>query len=116
MNDINRFNNLCDKLKHLHRRSYRVPLPKPLPIKLDELRNHSNILEDVWILPQDKIPRWVEDSSIRKGIRAMLRQDQVVVERRRLGAERDNMTAWFGRELSAIRVASVIPECTSCLS
>jgi hypothetical protein len=70
-------------------------------------------MEDVWITPSpQEIPRWLDDPDVREGIRAMLKVDRCLEERRRLGNEADNMCRWFGRELEAIEVAILQPSST----
>jgi hypothetical protein len=58
-------------------------------------------------------PRWLTDVDVRKGIRAMLKSDRCLEERRRLGLEADNLCCWFGRELAAIELALRLPASTS---
>jgi hypothetical protein len=67
-------------------------------------------MEDVWITPSlGDVPRWLEDADVREGIRAMLRLDRCLEERRRLGYEADNLCRWFGRELHAVELALASP-------
>ena len=57
-------------------------------------------MEDVWISrTPGTLPRWLEDSDVREGIRAMLKIDQCREEHLRLGIEADNLCHGFGREL-----------------
>jgi len=110
MNAIKKFNGYCARLEELYDPAYKTPLPLPLPTKLANLREDSNLMEDVWITPaSDDPPRWLEDADVRSGIRAMLKVDRCLEERRRLGCEADNLCRWFGRELSAIELALRTP-------
>jgi hypothetical protein len=67
-------------------------------------------MEDVWVTSTiGPGPRWLTDVNVRKGIRAMLKSDRCLEERRRLGLEADNLCAWFGRQLAAITLALKLP-------
>ena len=62
------FNAYCEQLEALHDPAWSIPLPTPLPTKLDDLRNHQLLMEDIWIsLAIGKIPRWVEDQDVETG-------------------------------------------------
>lgn len=90
-----------------------IPVPQPLPTDLTQLRNsNSDLMEDVWTSPlPDKKVRWLEEPKVREGIRAMLKQQRCLEERRRLGGEADNLCRWFGEELCAVELALRRPEC-----
>lgn len=106
MNAIKKFNLYCATLEELYNPISNIPLPLPLPTKLADLRDNSSLMEDVWIIPSKTTPQpWLEDVDVRMGIRAMLKADRCLEERRRLGREADNLCRWFGRELSAIELA-----------
>ncbi|KII84489.1 hypothetical protein PLICRDRAFT_117716 [Plicaturopsis crispa FD-325 SS-3] len=106
MTAIRKFNMYCERLEELHQAEWSIPLPQPLPTKLADLRDGSNLMEDVWISPSEGLtPRWLEDADVRDGIRAMLKLDRCLEERRRLGFEADNLCRWFGRELAAVELA-----------
>ena len=64
-------------------------------------------MEDIWITPTTEGPPalWLEDRDVRTGIQAMLKVDQCLEERHRLGWEADNLCQWFGRELAAVELA-----------
>ena len=63
-------------------------------------------MEDVWVQPTNgETPLWLTDVDVRKGIRAMLKQDRWLEERRRLGMEADNLVRWLGNELAAVELA-----------
>lgn len=106
MNAIRKFNGYCATLEALYKPQWGIPLPDPLPTQLAPLRDASHLMEDVWISPKaGELPRWLEDVDVRDGIRAMLKVDRCLEERRRLGMEADNICRWFGRELCAIEQA-----------
>jgi len=110
MNAIKKFNRYCARLEELFDPAYTIAIPSPLPTKLADLRDNSSLMEDVWITPAESDPpRWLEDTDVRSGIRAMLKVDRCLEERRRLGWEADNLCRWFGRELSAIELALRTP-------
>ena len=111
MSAIRKFNAYCEQLEALHDPMWSIPLPTPLPTKLDDLRNHQLLMEDIWISPAiGEIPRWVEDQDVRDGIRAMLKRDRCLEEQRRLGVEADNLCRWYGNKLAAVELALRIPE------
>ena len=63
-------------------------------------------MEDVWIdQTMGPGPRWLTNVNVCKGIRAMLKSDRCLEERRRLGLEADNLCQWFGRQLGAVTLA-----------
>ncbi|KAI0373090.1 hypothetical protein BV20DRAFT_963601 [Pilatotrama ljubarskyi] len=93
---IRKFNRYCDTLEDLYKPEWSFPLPRHLPTELGALRDDSSLLVDVWTTPAAAtVPRWLEDSNIRKGIRAMLVKDRCLEERRRLGNEADNLCRWY---------------------
>ena len=105
---IRKFNKYCATLAELHKPEWGIPLP----VTLDSLRGNGStvLMEDVWISQTPgTLPRWLEDSDVREGIRAMLKIDRCREERLRLGIEADNLCRWFGRELSAVETALVLP-------
>lgn len=106
MSAIKRFNGYCEQLKSLHQQEWMIPLPQPLPTKLHELKDDSDLMEDVWIsASRQERPRWLENVEVRNGIQAVLKIDRCLEEQKRLGIEADNVCRWFGRELSAIELA-----------
>ncbi|KAJ2911476.1 hypothetical protein MD484_g8939, partial [Candolleomyces efflorescens] len=108
---IRRFNKYCDELKVLIDPKWGIPVPKPLPTTIHQLRETSHLMEDVWIEPSSgAIPRWLESLDVREGIRAMLKLDRCKEERVRLGRESDNMCRWFGREMKNAHIAWANPE------
>lgn len=111
MSTIRKFNAHCEQLEALYDPAWSVPLPTPLPTKLNNLRNHQLLMEDVWISPAvGTIPRWVEDQEVRDGIRAMLKQNRCLEEQRRLGIKADNLCRWYGAELGAVELALRTPD------
>ena len=112
---IRKFNRYCTRLAELHKPEWGIPLPTTLPTTLDELHGNGStiLMEDVWITQTPgALPRWLEDTNVREGIRAMLKVACCQEERIRIGAEADNLCRWFGRELSAVEAALVIPSST----
>ncbi|KAG0705805.1 hypothetical protein DFH29DRAFT_980739 [Suillus ampliporus] len=97
MTAIQKFNSYCERLDSLYNLSWGIPLPAPLPTKLTELHNDPRLMEDVWItLSVGEVPRWLEDSHIRDGIRALLKRDRCEEEQIRLSIEADNLCRFFG--------------------
>lgn len=114
---IHTFNRYCATLADLHEPSWAIPLPQTLPINLAELRDRSDLMEDVWISRrEEELPRWLADSNIRDGMRAMLKKDSCLWERRRLGREADSLCRWLGRELTAVELAIRSDKCKSTFS
>ncbi|KIM50844.1 hypothetical protein SCLCIDRAFT_33943 [Scleroderma citrinum Foug A] len=106
MSSIHKFNTYCERLAELYDASSGIPLPSPLPMKLTELWNNQSLLQDVWVTPSiGEVPRWLEDASVREGIRAILKSDCCLEEQCHLGMEADNMCRWFGHKLCAIELA-----------
>ncbi len=51
-------------------------LPLRLPTKLAELRDHSNLMEEVWVSTSEtKNQPWLDNPDVRAGIRAMIKLD-----------------------------------------
>lgn len=87
-----------------------MPLPQPLPTQLNALREDPHLMEDVWITPSvGAIPRWLDDTDVRRGIRAMLKRDRCQEELKRLEREAHNLSTFFGDELAAIERALASP-------
>ncbi|KAG1859382.1 hypothetical protein DFJ58DRAFT_840241 [Suillus subalutaceus] len=64
------------------------------------------LMEDVWITPSHgEVPWWLDDTSTRDGIRALLKRDRCREEQVRLGVEADNLCRFFGNELGALELA-----------
>lgn len=110
LNAIKKFNLYCETLEKLYDPQWGIPLPQPLPTELVAMRESPHLMEDVWITPSmTSVPRWLEDLDVRNGIRAMLKQERCLEERRRLGMESDNLCRWFGRELRTLQRAICTP-------
>jgi hypothetical protein len=110
---IRKFNTYCDLLAKLAaaESNTSIPLPQHLSSKLGILRTDPCLMEDVWIETRSgPSPRWLTDVNVREGIRAMLKKDRCLEERRRLGLEADNLCRWFGCEVAAVELASRLPE------
>ncbi|KAG2125361.1 uncharacterized protein EDB93DRAFT_1244054 [Suillus bovinus] len=96
---LRKFNGYCERLEELYEPGCGIPLPTPLPTKLNELRNDQTLMEDIWITPSaGEVPSWLDDQDVRDGIRAMLKRDRCIEEQ------------WFGDELAAIELALQLPE------
>jgi hypothetical protein len=60
----------------------------------------------VWITPSlGEVPRWLDDTSTRDGICALLKRDRCREEQVRLGVEADNLCHFFRNELGALELA-----------
>lgn len=106
MTAIRKFNSYCEQLESHYDISSGIPLPSPLPTKLVDLRVDPTLMEDVWITPSaGEVPRWLEDSEVRDGIRALLKRDRCHEEQLRLRTEADNLCRFFGAELAALELA-----------
>lgn len=107
VNLIKKFNQYCETLQLLHSdRTKHIPIPRPLPMELADLRNNSDLMEDVWISStSEPPPRWLVDSSVRKGIQSFLQLDRALEEEHRLRRESENLCQWFGNKLITIEVA-----------
>lgn len=113
MTAIRKFNSYCERLELLHDPTWNIPLPTPLPTKLAELRGDQTLMQDVWITPSiGEVPRWLEDSDIRDGIRALLKRDRCQEEQTRLVMEADNLCRFFWEELTALKLSLRLPEST----
>lgn len=112
---IQKFNEYCDELHNLAPPDCSIPIPQHLPTELNALRDieNSGLMEDVWITPcsDGRLPRWLEDINVRNGIRAMLRVDHCLDERKRLEREADNLCLWFGQRLTSIETALRLSQC-----
>lgn len=109
---IRTYNKYCAKLADLHNPSWLIPVPDPLPTNLAQLRDDSSLMEDVWIArTEQQVPRWLDDANVRDGIRALMKRDRCLEERRRLGLEGDSMCDQLGRELAEVELAIRMPQC-----
>ena len=110
MSAIHKFNSYCEQLKELYEQSWSIPLPNPLPTKLNDLRNDQLLMEDIWITPSvGEIPCWLDDKNVHAGIWAMHKCDRCLEERCRLGMEADNLCQWFGNEIAAVELTLRTP-------
>ncbi|EMD37963.1 hypothetical protein CERSUDRAFT_48433 [Gelatoporia subvermispora B] len=114
---IRKYNKYCATIEQLisnHIPKLAIPVPRPLSTDLTVLRESSDLFEDVWITtsPAAAKPKWLEDSDVRLGIRAMLKQDRCAEEEGRLRREANNLHRWFGLELAAIEVAMKLSDST----
>ncbi|KAJ7142115.1 hypothetical protein C8R43DRAFT_892278 [Mycena crocata] len=104
---IAKFNEYCANLEQLRPPGCQIPIPEPLSTQLNGLRNDPSLHEDVWITPSaGQIPRWVADSDVRDGIRAMHGSDRCKEEAVRLNLERTNMGNWLRDEFAIVNLAT----------
>ncbi|KAJ7454650.1 hypothetical protein FB451DRAFT_1517175, partial [Mycena latifolia] len=103
---IGKFNGYCAELERLRPPGCKIPIPSPLSTQLNGLRDDPTLHEDVWITPSEgQIPRWLNDSDVRDGIRALHSADRCAEEASRLNIERQNMTIWLKHEISIVAAA-----------
>jgi hypothetical protein len=106
LSSIRRFNDYCTTLARLHNPDWSIPLPQPLPKELNTLRDHSDLMEDIWISPMPSgIPRWLQDRQVQEGIQGMLKLDRCTEECERLIIEAANLCDWFGHEFAGLELA-----------
>ncbi|KAG1745423.1 uncharacterized protein EDB91DRAFT_1236330 [Suillus paluster] len=106
-----KFNVYCERLEDLYESGCGIPLPTPLPTKLNELRDDQSLMEDIWIAPSvGEVTHWLDDQDVHDGICAMLKHDRCIKEKQHLGLEADNLCRWFGDELAAIELALQLPQ------
>ncbi|KAJ7118428.1 hypothetical protein C8R43DRAFT_1137360 [Mycena crocata] len=108
---IGKFNDYCADLERLRPAGCQIPIPEPLSTQLNGLRDDPSLHEDVWITPsQGSIPRWLDDSDVRDGIRVMHSSDRCREEAERLNLERANMRDWLKDESDIVALA--VTRCT----
>ena len=106
MTAIRKFNKYRAEMMRLYQPAWNFPLPEALPEELKVLREDSSLLSDVWITRiSPEVPRWLEDSDVRSGIRAVLAKDRCLEERRRLEMEADNLCRAYSLNLAAVELA-----------
>ncbi|KAG0700904.1 hypothetical protein DFH29DRAFT_806978, partial [Suillus ampliporus] len=106
MTAIQKFNSYCERLDSLYNPAWNIPLPTPLPTKLAKLRSDQTLMQDIWITPSiGEVPRWLQDSDIRDGIRALLKCDWCREEQKCLGMEADNLCCFFEEKLTALELS-----------
>ncbi|KAF9037521.1 hypothetical protein BJ165DRAFT_1314737, partial [Panaeolus papilionaceus] len=108
---IAKYNQYCTKLKTLYKPHYKLPLPKPLPTAVHELRAQAHSLTENVCLAASKfdLMDWEIDPATQDGIQALLQIDRCDEELERLQLEADNMCCWFGREIRAAEIALSLP-------
>ncbi|KAG6913314.1 hypothetical protein DXG01_007799, partial [Tephrocybe rancida] len=100
-----KYNDLCATLAPMYNPVWVVPLPEALPTELKLLRESPSLMQDVWISrTMEEVPLWLQNSSVREGIRAMLKVDRCLEDRRRLEVKASNLSQWLARELAAVSV------------
>ncbi|KAF5326117.1 hypothetical protein D9611_000326 [Ephemerocybe angulata] len=108
---IRKFNKICGECAEIYRPEYNIPLPEVLPVDLHDLQHNSSILEDIWMSPASPDRNaWLYDSDVREAMRAVQQADRCQEEVKRLGIEFDNLCRWFGKELTSVELALVVPE------
>ncbi|KAF6759812.1 hypothetical protein DFP72DRAFT_1166659 [Ephemerocybe angulata] len=108
---IRKFNKICGECAEIYRPEYNIPLPEVLPVDLHDLQHNSSILEDIWMSPASPDGNaWLYDSDVREAMRAVQQADRCQEEVKRLGIEFDNLCRWFGKELTSVELALVVPE------
>ena len=111
---IRKFNGYCETLERLYDPEWKISLPLPLSLQLATLRDQPSLMEDAWITrSQGEMPRWLDDSDVRDGIRAMLKLDRCAEESVRLRCETVNLTSWLQHEYSAVELVLSTPSCES---
>ena len=112
-NAIRKFNTYCETLRVLAPPDCSIPIPHLIPLELSDLKDNTDLMEDVWIEPsQVPLPPWLDSANVRKGINAMLKIQRTEEELQRIGWEADNLLRWFSDEAVAMQVALYIPEST----
>ncbi|KAJ7890404.1 hypothetical protein B0H13DRAFT_2341035 [Mycena leptocephala] len=103
---IKKFNKGCETLERLRPPQCNIPIPSPLSVQLNGLRNDPSLHEDVWITPSDgPLPRWLNDEDVRDGIRSIHAADRCTEEIVRLNLERENLRRWLVEEREVVRRA-----------
>jgi hypothetical protein len=106
MKAIKKFNAGCETLERLCPPQCNIPIPSPLSVQLNGLRNDPSLHEDVWITPSTgPIPRWLNDKDVRDGIRSLHVADRCAEEVVRLNLERENLRRWLLEERKVVRRA-----------
>ncbi|KAJ7881222.1 hypothetical protein B0H13DRAFT_2345209 [Mycena leptocephala] len=103
---IKKFNKGCETLERLRPPQCNIPIPSPLSVQLNGLRNDPSLHEDVWITPSDgPLPQWLNDEDVRDGIRSIHAADRCTEEVVRLNLERENLRRWLVEEREVVRRA-----------
>ena len=107
LNNIKKYNESCKRIETLAGTPPIVPIPPPLPLQIQELREDKDLNIDVWFADDDnaKPPLWVTSSVVRKAIRNQLHLERTSEEAERLGREVNNLIRWYTLELAAYKVA-----------
>ncbi|KAJ7211535.1 hypothetical protein B0H12DRAFT_1312933 [Mycena haematopus] len=106
MRSIAKFNEYCVKLEELRPEGCNIPIPSPLSTQLNGHRDDPTLYEDVWITPTTgNIPRWLDDSDVRDGIRNLHVVDRCREEEARIQLECTSMVNWLTRELEIVAAA-----------
>ncbi|KAJ7919427.1 hypothetical protein B0H13DRAFT_2230859 [Mycena leptocephala] len=96
----------CADLETLRPLGCNILIPQPLSTQLNGLREDPSLHEDVWItLSEGQIPRWLADTDVCDGIRALHSADRCTEEAQRLSLERQNMLTWLEQEITIVSEA-----------
>ncbi|EJF60371.1 hypothetical protein DICSQDRAFT_147842 [Dichomitus squalens LYAD-421 SS1] len=110
MTAIRKFNKYRAELAKLHDPAWNFPLPNSLPEELNAPRDDVGLLTDVWVTRvSPTVPRWLDDTDIRTGIRAVLAKDRCEEEHRTLEMEANNLCRTYGLNLAAVELAIRLP-------
>ncbi|EJD49274.1 hypothetical protein AURDEDRAFT_59670 [Auricularia subglabra TFB-10046 SS5] len=116
---IQKYNELVDKMGALARQG-KKPTPRvPLPRKLDSKKIFKlDVDDDIWqedpgLGPQGEtsLPRWQTDVDMKRGIRALLEKRRCVEEMERVEAEVRALGMWWGNEDSRMRAIADDARC-----
>jgi hypothetical protein len=103
---IKKFNKGCETLERLRPPQCNIPIPSPLSVQLNGLRNDPSLHEDIWITPSDgPLPRWLNDEDVRDGIWSIHAADRCTEEVVRLNLEWENLRRWLVEEREVVRRA-----------
>jgi DNA repair ATPase RecN len=85
---IRRYNEHCATLKAMYKPAYRIPLLQALSDNLYQVREDSYLLENVIVSQTPEQPsQWYTESTVRSGVRALLKLDRCTEEESRLPME-----------------------------
>ncbi|KAJ7876976.1 hypothetical protein B0H13DRAFT_1893443 [Mycena leptocephala] len=113
---IKKFNVGCETLEQLCPSQCNIPIPSPLSVQLNGLRNDPSLHEDVWITPSTgPIPQWLNDEDVRDGIRSLHVVDRCAEEVVHLNMERENLRRWLLEERKVDALADLERSWAPCL-
>ena len=116
-NAIWKSNLYCEKLKRLAPQDCSILIPQKLSLLLSEIRDNSNIIEDVWIeVAPIPSPPWLVNLNIRKGISTVLEINHTEEEALCIGWKANNLSCWFVEEAVSIQISASLLESSSFFS